>query len=147
MRTYSSLILNSCILPEVKDFSKLKTVISWIPEIRVELGYLIPYLRFGRCCGILRISEILLHVKNQRYDLQYWKMWPGRPNLIRVSCICQLHHISLNLARLQYLSIKVYISKPISQKLPARHCRPLGICPFRTWQARQASLEHGIWQW
>ena len=29
---------------------------------------------------------------------------------------------------------------------PARHCRPLGICPFRTWQARQAGLEHGIWQ-
>ena len=33
------------ILAEVKDFSKLKPVISSIPEIRVELRYLIPYLR------------------------------------------------------------------------------------------------------
>lgn len=40
----SSLILILFIMPEVKNFSKLKAVISSIPEIWVELRYLIPYL-------------------------------------------------------------------------------------------------------
>jgi len=40
MRTTSSLISILLILPEVKDFSKLKPLISLIPEIRDELWYL-----------------------------------------------------------------------------------------------------------
>jgi len=34
-----NLILHNFILPEVKDFSKLKTVMSWNTKIRVELRY------------------------------------------------------------------------------------------------------------
>ena len=40
----SSSILILFIFPEFKDFSKLKTAIFSIPEIRVELCCLIPYL-------------------------------------------------------------------------------------------------------
>ena len=41
MRTNSSLILDPFILLEARDFRKLKTETSSIPEIRVELSYLI----------------------------------------------------------------------------------------------------------
>jgi hypothetical protein len=33
---------------------------------------------------VLRISEILVHVKNKRHGLQFWKMKSGMPGLIDV---------------------------------------------------------------
>lgn len=38
---------------------------------------MIPYLRSGVYLGILRISEIIVYVKNEGHDLQYWEIWPG----------------------------------------------------------------------
>ncbi len=104
-----------------------KAVISSTRADWVNLRYLIPYLRSGICFGILRISEILLHVKNLRYNL-HWKMWPGIPNLImvvgqfrpirlreRVTCINLLSHITHILSRLPDVTFCFFETIPMLQ--------------------------------
>ena len=71
-------------LSEVKYFSNSKPCDILNSGWCVNSCYLIPSLSFGRCWGILRIYEILVHVKNMRYDFQFWKTWPGIPKLIDV---------------------------------------------------------------
>ena len=38
----------------------------------------------ARSCDTLRIYQIVVHVKNNRYSSRYWEMWPGIQDLIEI---------------------------------------------------------------